>query len=155
MNKMIEQVYRMHRRDYVNRAKHIAGNWADAEDAVQSAFMQALEHQSSIRDPLHWIRAAARHSAHNTRVAAVLHESKKEIIANPVTCDDQAPNTDVIGLVRNAIEQLTPMERASLGSTRRSDSDASLRAHTRALKHLREILKRTQAYKEGVLTTCL
>ena len=152
----IEAVYRDHRRQCVNRAYGLLRNTADAEDAVQDAFVEALEkgHQD---DPnlLGWIHAATRHRGLNIAKAASVRDDANVCVAVPASYENSTPNEDVLDLVRSAVTQLFPAERASLGCTRRSDSVASLKAHQRALKHLRAILQQTQAYKEGVFTTCI
>ena len=150
----IEQIYREHRRQYVNRAYSLLRNMADAEDAVQDAFVQALEQRQTINDPLHWLRAAVRHICVDTQRTAGCHAAKLETIASAESYEQPAPNFDLLNLIRRAMTKLTLAERENLGATTSRSSRAAQKAHERALKHLREILRRTQAFKEGALTTC-
>jgi DNA-directed RNA polymerase specialized sigma24 family protein len=159
MNQPIEVIYSENRRDLINRAQGLVHNWADAEDAVQESFLRTIEWSNqhgkeAVHNPVDWLRACARRAAVNILKSRGRHHEKRGVLA---WCQEAAyemamPSADIDALVQSAVEQLTPAEQRHLAQSGKTVRERVARC--RALKRLREILKRTQAYKEGVLTTC-
>jgi hypothetical protein len=101
------------------------------------------------------VRVTAKRLALNTVDNAVSRREKQSFVAVSSDCEDTEPKADIIALVHKAVKQLSANDQAVLSPVAGVEKRDTRRERYRALKHLREILKRTQAYKEGVLTTCL